>query len=147
MKKKKSRISVNYILIGIIVILLIFLKRMDDRVSELEKREIVVEKIELKKEEKAHKLSPEIPPPTLRGTIGIIIDDFGYRNDEVSDGFLNLDVHLTYAVIPGHEYICHLKILPIRAVKRVSCYPFPWIAKPFKNECRQPLIKFQLPLG
>jgi len=104
MKKKKSRISVNYILIGIIVVLLIFLKRMDDRVSELEKREIVVEKIELKKEEKAHKLSPEIPPPTLRGTIGIIIDDFGYRNDEVSDGFLNLDVHLTYAVIPGHEY-------------------------------------------
>ena len=52
MKKKKSRISVNYILIGIIVVLLIFLKRMDDRVSKLEKREIVVEKIELKEEEK-----------------------------------------------------------------------------------------------
>ena len=40
----------------------------------------------------------------MRGTIGIVIDDFGYRNDDVSDGFLNLDVPLTYAVIPGHEY-------------------------------------------
>ena len=37
---------------------------------------------------KAHKISPEIPPPVLKGKIGIIIDDFGYRNDEVSDGFL-----------------------------------------------------------
>ncbi len=38
------------------------------------------------------------------GKIAIIIDDFGYRNDAVSNGFLSLDVHLTYAVIPGHEY-------------------------------------------
>lgn len=38
------------------------------------------------------------------GKIAIIIDDFGYRNDAVSDGFLNLDTDLTYAVIPGHEY-------------------------------------------
>ena len=53
MKKKNSRFSVNYILIGILVVLLIFLKRMDDRISELEKRETVVEKVELKKGEKA----------------------------------------------------------------------------------------------
>jgi hypothetical protein len=104
MKKKNSRFSVNYILIGIIVVLLVFLKRMDDRLSELEKRETVVEKVELKKEKKAPKPTPVISPPTLKGTIGIIIDDFGYRNDDVSDGFLNLDVPLTYAVIPGHEY-------------------------------------------
>ncbi len=38
------------------------------------------------------------------GKIAIIIDDFGYRNDAVSDGFLELDAELTYAVIPGHEY-------------------------------------------
>ncbi len=38
------------------------------------------------------------------GKIAIIIDDFGYRNDSVSDGFLSLDAHLTYAVIPGHEH-------------------------------------------
>ena len=104
MKKKNSRFSVNYILIGILVVLLIFLKRMDDRISELEKRETFVEKVELKKEKTLHKLIPVVSPPTLRGTIGIVIDDFGYRNDDVSDGFLNLDVPLTYAVIPGHEY-------------------------------------------
>ena len=104
MKKKNSRFSVYYILIGIIVILLVFLKRIDDRISELEKRETVVEKVELKKEKKAPKLTPVVSSPTLRGTIGIVIDDFGYRNDNVSDGFLNLDVPLTYAVIPGHEY-------------------------------------------
>ncbi len=40
----------------------------------------------------------------IRGTIAIIIDDFGYRNDEVSDGFLALDAPLTFAVIPGHEH-------------------------------------------
>ena len=50
MKKKNSSFSVNYILIGIIVVLSVFLKRMDDRISELEKRETVVEKVELKKE-------------------------------------------------------------------------------------------------
>jgi polysaccharide deacetylase 2 family uncharacterized protein YibQ len=38
------------------------------------------------------------------GKIAIIIDDFGYRNDAVSEGFLNIDTDLTYAVIPGHEY-------------------------------------------
>ncbi len=104
MKKKNSRFSVNYILIGIIVVLLVFLKRIDDRISVLEKREPVLEKVELKKEIKAPKLTPVLYPPTLGGTIGIVIDDFGYRNDDVSDGFLNLDVPLTYAVIPGHEY-------------------------------------------
>ena len=104
MKKKNSRFSANYILIGILVVLLVFLKRMDDRISELEKRETVVEKVELKKGEKVPKLIPVVSTPTLRGTIGIVIDDFGYRNDDVSDGFLNLDVPLTYAVIPGHEY-------------------------------------------
>ena len=89
MKKKNSSFSVNYILIGIIVVLSVFLKRMDNRISELEKRETVVEKVELKKEKKAPKLTPVVSPPILRGTIGIVIDDFGYRNDDVSDGFLN----------------------------------------------------------
>ena len=42
--------------------------------------------------------------PVRNGKIAIIIDDFGYRNDTVSDGFLNMGADLTYAVIPGHEY-------------------------------------------
>jgi len=104
MKKKNSSFSINYILIGIIVILIVFLKRMDDRISKLEKWETAVEKVELKKEKKVPKLTPVVSPSTLRGTIGIVIDDFGYRNDDVSDGFLNLNIPLTYAVIPGHEY-------------------------------------------
>ena len=42
------------------------------------------------------------------GKIAIIIDDFGYRNDAVSDGFLKLKTKLTYAVIPGHEHSRHM---------------------------------------
>ena len=103
MTKFDLRTPIIYILTIIIVILLIILKKMDDRAKEqeLEKK---MEQVETEKEDKPHKISPEIPPPTLKGKIGIIIDDFGYRNDEVSDGFLELDAHLTYAIIPGHEY-------------------------------------------
>ncbi|NOZ75368.1 MAG: divergent polysaccharide deacetylase family protein [FCB group bacterium] len=42
--------------------------------------------------------------PSIVGDIVLIIDDFGYRNDEVTDGFLALDAPMTYAVIPGHRY-------------------------------------------
>lgn len=45
----------------------------------------------------------DIPESSL-GTVAIIIDDFGYRNDSVSERFLKLDADLTYAVIPGHEH-------------------------------------------
>ena len=34
----------------------------------------------------------------------IVIDDFGYRNDWVVDGFLNLDFAVTFAVLPGHQF-------------------------------------------
>jgi len=103
MKKFDLRTPIIYVLTVIIVILLIILKKMDDREKEqqLEKK---MEQVEAEKEDKAHKISPEISPPVLKGKIGIIIDDFGYRNDEVSDGFLELDAYLTYAIIPGHEY-------------------------------------------
>ena len=39
----------------------------------------------------------------LAGKIILVIDDFGYRNDKVSDGFLELGVPITCAIIPGHE--------------------------------------------
>ena len=35
-------------------------------------------------------------------SIVLVIDDFGYRNDSVSDGFFNLPVAITCAVLPGH---------------------------------------------
>ncbi|MBS1270948.1 MAG: hypothetical protein MAGBODY4_00077 [Candidatus Marinimicrobia bacterium] len=39
-----------------------------------------------------------------RATIGIIIDDFGYYNNEIIEGFLELSPKITFSVIPGHEY-------------------------------------------
>ena len=39
----------------------------------------------------------------VRGNIVIIIDDFGYRDDNVSEGFLSLDADFTFAIIPGHQ--------------------------------------------
>ena len=47
--------------------------------------------------------SASIVEEITRGHIIIIIDDFGYRNDEVSEGFLTIDADLTFAVIPGHK--------------------------------------------
>ena len=38
------------------------------------------------------------------GSVVIVIDDFGYRNDWVVEGFLQLDSALTFAVIPGHQF-------------------------------------------
>ena len=34
----------------------------------------------------------------------VIIDDFGYSNNDVIKGFLRLNVNITLSVIPGHEY-------------------------------------------
>ena len=61
---------------------------------------------------KTNEPAPTTRPVTLpkieieeetRGNIVIIIDDFGYRDDKVSEGFLLLDANLTFAVIPGHH--------------------------------------------
>ena len=43
------------------------------------------------------------PLKEIIGTIVLIIDDFGYRNDLISDGFLELEVPITCAIIPGHS--------------------------------------------
>ena len=39
----------------------------------------------------------------IPGIIVLVIDDFGYRNDSISDGFLALSVPITCAVLPGHN--------------------------------------------
>tara|TARA_B100001250_G_scaffold224962_1_gene192919 strand:- start:666 stop:1520 length:855 start_codon:yes stop_codon:yes gene_type:complete len=103
MNKYDLRTPIIYVLIFIIVVLLIILKQQDDQNKEVALKE-KIEKVETKKDKRKSKVFPEAPVPALKGKIGIIIDDFGYRNDEISDGFLNLDAHLTYAVIPGHEH-------------------------------------------
>ena len=51
----------------------------------------------------------------VRGNIVIIIDDFGYRDDNVSEGFLLLDANLTFAVIPGHH---NSKVFAAKAAQR-----------------------------
>lgn len=86
---------------------------MDDEAKQnykedpnLEKVEIKkVEKTEAKKVEKTEKEGFEEERKLITlGSIAIVIDDFGYRNDVVSDGFLEIDANLTYAIIPGHNY-------------------------------------------
>jgi len=41
---------------------------------------------------------------TFSGQICIIVDDFGYNMNKVTKGFLELDVPLTFSIIPGHTY-------------------------------------------
>ena len=102
MSKKDLRTNIIYILMVIIVILLIVIKKIDDKNKpDVDTSEVPVEKVE---EDDSDDQSPEISTPVYKGTIGLIIDDFGYRNDNISDGFLNLNAKLTYAVIPGHEH-------------------------------------------
>lgn len=39
-----------------------------------------------------------------KAILAIIIDDFGYRQDAVTEGFLDLEARLTYSILPGHEF-------------------------------------------
>ena len=52
--------------------------------------------------EPVSKTVPASKPKKLAGMIVLVIDDFGYRNDNISDGFLELGVSITCAIIPGH---------------------------------------------
>ena len=105
MKKFDFRTPMIYTLTSIIVILLIIMKKMDDEKKEQDLENRMAE-VESRKEERdvSDAILPQKPTPIMKGVIGIVIDDFGYRNDEISDGFLELDARLTYAIIPGHRY-------------------------------------------
>jgi len=103
MRKFDLRTPMIYVLTFIIVVLLIVMKKMDDDKKEQVLQEKMVE-VEKKKKERPDVALPEKPIPDVKGRIGIVIDDFGYRNDEISEGFLDLDANLTYAIIPGHRY-------------------------------------------
>ena len=104
MKNPDYRSSLIYLLTLFVVVLLIVLKRQQDHLDKLEDEiafdtENIVDEPPIEVE----KVPPE-PIPPLRGIIGLIIDDFGYRNDDVSKGFLDIPAKLTFAVIPGHEH-------------------------------------------
>lgn len=94
MSKLDLRTPVIYLLTVVIVLLLIIIKRMGGP----------AEKPGAAAKETIEESSAVTAPIRVKGKIGLIIDDFGYRNDEISDGFLHLDVNLTCAVIPGHAY-------------------------------------------
>tara|TARA_B100001971_G_scaffold205282_1_gene222558 strand:- start:123 stop:950 length:828 start_codon:yes stop_codon:yes gene_type:complete len=94
MSKLDLRTPIIYFLTVVIVLLLIIIKRMGGP----------AEKPGTAAKETIEESSAATAPIQTKGEIGLIIDDFGYRNDEISDGFLHLDVNLTCAVIPGHAY-------------------------------------------
>ena len=107
MKKIDLKTPMIYFLMIIIVILLIVLKKMDDQANKINQdnvKEIHTQEIEkIKKVEEEKKIDKKETSIGLR-KIAIVIDDFGYRNDDVSDGFLKINANLTYAIIPGHNY-------------------------------------------
>ncbi|SVA26964.1 uncharacterized protein METZ01_LOCUS79818, partial [marine metagenome] len=89
-------------------VLLIVLKKQQDHLTDLEndivETEITTISPDTIEEQKSSQSPVETAKVPMRGVIGLIIDDFGYRNDHVSNGFLQLPGKLTYAIIPGHDY-------------------------------------------
>ena len=97
-----------YVLTLFVVVLLIVLKKQQDHLTDLEndivETEITTISPDTLEEQKSSQSPVETAKVPMRGVIGLIIDDFGYRNDHVSNGFLQLPGKLTYAIIPGHDY-------------------------------------------
>ena len=97
-----------YVLTLFVVVLLIVLKKQQDHLTELENDIVETEIRTISPDTLEEQTSSQTPVETekipMRGVIGLIIDDFGYRNDHVSNGFLQLPGKLTYAIIPGHDY-------------------------------------------
>ena len=97
-----------YVLTLFVVVLLIVLKKQQDHLTDLEndivETEITTTSPDTLEEQTSSQTPVETEKIPIRGVIGLIIDDFGYRNDHVSNGFLQLPGKLTYAIIPGHDY-------------------------------------------
>ena len=97
-----------YVLTLFVVVLLIVLKKQQDHLTDLEndivETEITTISPDTLEKQKSSQSPVETAKVSMRGVIGLIIDDFGYRNDHVSNGFLQLPGKLTYAIIPGHDY-------------------------------------------
>ena len=94
MPSKQNSIQI-YVIIALTAVLLILAVRLLLLHRELQ---------EMKKEFSSEDVEEILKEKSIAGELNIIIDDFGYRNDEVSDGFLSLGANLTFAVIPGHKY-------------------------------------------
>lgn len=95
-----------YVLTLFVVVLLIVLKKQQDHLTDLETEVVETEEDimltdSLKQQAEIQEVEEPVKIP-MRGVIALIIDDFGYRNDHISNGFLELPGKLTYAIIPGH---------------------------------------------
>jgi polysaccharide deacetylase 2 family uncharacterized protein YibQ len=97
-----------YVLTLFVVVLLIVLKKQQAHVTELENEVVTQQDLETVldsiDQEPIIEDSIDKKSTPMRGVIALIIDDFGYRNDHISNGFLELPGKLTYAIIPGHDH-------------------------------------------
>ena len=79
---------------------------------------ITVEDIETIEEPVFTQPAPDIIQDATKAIV-LVIDDFGYRNDSVSDRFLNLPVPLTCAVLPGHSQSASIAKKALKSGKEV----------------------------
>ena len=94
---KKSLNIQNLTIVTLIIIIIVL---GASNFAALRKLDLLTRSSEIKKQERTEAVE-EIDQDTL-GVIVLVIDDFGYRNDNISDGFLNLSIPITCAIIPGH---------------------------------------------
>ncbi|MED5434259.1 MAG: divergent polysaccharide deacetylase family protein [Candidatus Neomarinimicrobiota bacterium] len=94
---KKSLNIQNLTIVTLIIIIIVL---GASNFAALRKLDILTRSSEIKNQEKTQAVKV-VDQDTL-GVIVLVIDDFGYRNDNISDGFLNLGIPITCAIIPGH---------------------------------------------
>ncbi|GIR22554.1 hypothetical protein CM15mP37_00590 [bacterium] len=94
---KKSLNIQNLTIVTLIIIIIVL---GASNFAALRKLDLLTRDSEIKNQERTEAVK-DIDQDTL-GVIVLVIDDFGYRNDNISDGFLNLSIPITCAIIPGH---------------------------------------------
>ena len=94
---KKSLNIQNLTIVTLIIIIIVL---GASNFAALRKLDLLTRGSVIKNQEKTE-VFESIDQDTL-GVIVLVIDDFGYRNDNISDGFLNLSIPITCAIIPGH---------------------------------------------
>ena len=94
---KKSLNIQNLTIVTLIIIIIVL---GASNFAALRKLDLLTRSGEIKNQERTEAVK-DIEQDTL-GVIVLVIDDFGYRNDNISDGFLNLSIPITCAIIPGH---------------------------------------------
>ena len=94
---KKSLNIQNLTIVTLIIIIIVL---GASNFAALRKLDLLTRGSETKNQERTEAVK-DIDQDTL-GVIVLVIDDFGYRNDNISDGFLNLNIPITCAIIPGH---------------------------------------------